>query len=45
MSKHDYRDSQISNYLLATEWLFKNKNIKTLRMGKFVKDRAQAINI
>ncbi len=40
MSKHDYRDSQISNYLLATEWLFKNKNIKTLRMGKFVKDRA-----
>lgn len=40
MSKHNYRDSDINNYLLAAEWLHDNKKLKTVRMGKYVKDRA-----
>jgi len=39
MSIHDYRDSDVQKYLKSANWLNLKKKIKTIRMGKFVKNK------
>jgi putative glycosyltransferase (TIGR04372 family) len=39
MSYHDYRDSDVQRYIKSADWLNSQKKIKTIRMGKFVKNQ------